>query len=76
MDEQTRKDRTLEALEKVAEKLEKLRMLREHEMGVRVENDGGSLWVRAVEEAWGRRANRNNRGSHRTGAPRSPPGPP
>ena len=42
MDEETRKDRTLEALELLAEEVEKLRMLREHEMGVRVVYVGGT----------------------------------
>ena len=40
----------LEALEHVAAELEKLRMLREHEMGVRVEDEEGSLFVRPDEE--------------------------
>ena len=50
MDAQTRGDRLLEALEHVAGELEKLRMLREHEMGVRVEDEEGSLFVRPTEE--------------------------
>ena len=50
MDEQTRKERTLEALEFIAEELEKLRMLREREMGVRIEYEEGALYVRPAEE--------------------------
>ena len=43
-------ERTREVLELIAGELEKLRFLKEHEMGVRVEDDEGSLWVRALEE--------------------------
>ena len=50
MDEQTRKERTLEALELLAEEVEKLRMLREHETGVRIEHEEGALYVRPAEE--------------------------
>ena len=50
MDEETRGDRLLEALEHVAAELEKLRILREHEMGVRVVDYEGSLFVRPDEE--------------------------
>jgi len=50
MDEQTRKARELEALENIAEQLELLRVLREHELGVQVENDEGSLYVRPAEK--------------------------
>ena len=50
MDEQTRQRRTLDALEIIAAELEKLRMLREHEMGVRVMDDQGSLYVALVED--------------------------
>jgi hypothetical protein len=50
MDEQTRRRRTLDALEIVAAELEKLRMLREHEMGVRVVDDEGSLHLAPVEK--------------------------
>jgi len=49
MDEETRKGRELDALENIAEQLELLRVLREHELGVRVENDEGSLNVTPVE---------------------------
>jgi hypothetical protein len=37
MDEQQRRARELDALELIAEELEKLRVLKEHELGVRVE---------------------------------------
>ena len=50
MDEQTRKERTLEALDLLAEEVEKLRMLREREMGVRIEYEEGALYVRPAEE--------------------------
>ena len=50
MDERARKERQLEALEHVAAELEKLRMLREHEMGVRVMDEEGSLFVRPAEK--------------------------
>jgi len=39
----------LEAVENVGAELEKLRMLREYELGVRVANDGGSLYVEPSE---------------------------
>ena len=55
MDENQREDRRLEdrrleAPELLAEEVEKLRMLREHEMGVRVVYDGGDLFVRPAQE--------------------------
>ncbi len=50
MDEETRRERQLEALELLAEEVEKVRMLREHEMGVRIVNEGGALYVRPAEE--------------------------
>jgi len=50
MDEQTRRDRELDALEHIGLELERLRALKEHELGVRVEEDEGSLYVRPVEE--------------------------
>ncbi len=50
MDEQTREERRLEALELLAEEVEKLRMLREHEMGVRIVYEGGVLYVRPAGE--------------------------
>ena len=50
MDKETHKDREVEALWLIAEELEKLRMLREHELGVRVENEEGSLYLAPVEK--------------------------
>ena len=50
MDEQTRQERTLEALESIASELELLRFLREYELGVRVKNEEGSLYVAPVEK--------------------------
>ena len=49
MDEQQREDRKLEALEGIAYELEKLRILREREMGVRVVDEEGNLFVRPAE---------------------------
>ncbi len=46
MDEQTRRDHELEALEHIAEELERLRMLKEHELGVRVVDVEGTLVLR------------------------------
>ena len=46
MDEHRRKERELEAWELVAAELEKLRILRGHERGVRVVYDEGALFVR------------------------------
>jgi hypothetical protein len=46
VDEETR---TLDALENIAAELERLRILREHEMGVRVVDEEGTLLVRPVE---------------------------
>ncbi len=40
-----------DALEHIAAKLERLRLLREHELGARVEDEEGSLHVRPVDEA-------------------------
>jgi hypothetical protein len=37
MDEQTRRQRELDALELIAAELERLRVLKEHELGVRLE---------------------------------------
>jgi hypothetical protein len=45
MDAETRKGRELDALEIIAEQLEKLRMLKEYELGARVKDDGGTLNV-------------------------------
>jgi len=50
MDEHTRRARELDALEVIAAELERLRILREHELGVRVENDEGNLYVKPVEK--------------------------
>jgi hypothetical protein len=56
MDEKTRKWRELDALENIATELMRLRVLKEHELGVRLEEspDGEpyvpSLYVRAGEE--------------------------
>jgi hypothetical protein len=50
MDEETRRDREVEALELIAAELEKLRMLKEREIGRQVVDEEGSLYVRPVEE--------------------------
>lgn len=52
MDEQTRKARELDALEVIAAELERLRVLKEHELGVRVEEDedGSGPYVTKVEK--------------------------
>ena len=50
MDEQKRRARELDALEVIAAELEKLRILKEHEPGVRVEDIEGDLYVRPVEK--------------------------
>jgi hypothetical protein len=42
--------RTLDALENIAAELERLRVLREHELGVRVEQDEHGPYVRVGEE--------------------------
>lgn len=39
-----------EALENIALELERLRVLKEYELGVRVENDEGSLSVKPLEK--------------------------
>ena len=51
MDERQRKARELDALEIVAEELEKLRILKEHELGVRLEHppEGAPPYVVRVE---------------------------
>ncbi len=51
MDEQTRKARTLDALELIAAELERLRLLREYELGARVEEVEGSVRGQRVREA-------------------------
>ena len=50
MDEDTRRGREFDALEHIAAELERLRLLREHELGVRVEDEEGTLLVRPVEK--------------------------
>ena len=45
MVEETREERTLEALKLIAAELERLRLLREYELGVRVVDNDGSLHV-------------------------------
>jgi hypothetical protein len=52
MDEQTRRARELDALELIAEELEKLRVLKEHELGVRLEHppSGDPPYVVQIEE--------------------------
>ena len=52
MDEQTRKGRKLDALEVIGWELEQLRILREHELGVRLEYppEGDPPYVVQVEE--------------------------
>jgi hypothetical protein len=51
MDEQQRRGRELDALEIIAEELEKLRILKEHELGVRLEHppSGDPPYVVRVE---------------------------
>ena len=46
MDEEKRKTRQLDALENIAAELERLRVLKEHELGVRVVDNEGTLNVR------------------------------
>jgi hypothetical protein len=52
MDERKRRARELDALEVVGWELEKLRVLKEHELGVRLEydRDNGYWYVPDVEE--------------------------
>jgi hypothetical protein len=50
MDEYTRQWRELDALENIAVELERLRMLKEYELGVRVKDVGGTLNVRPAEK--------------------------
>ena len=50
MDEETRRVRTLDALESIAAELERLRILREHELGAHVVDEEGSLYVATVED--------------------------
>jgi hypothetical protein len=49
MDEQRRGERELDALELIAAELQRLRVLKEHELGVRVVSDGSSLYVEPSE---------------------------
>jgi hypothetical protein len=52
MDEQTRRARELDALELIVAELERLRVLKEHELGVRLEYDpdGGGPYVPNVDK--------------------------
>ena len=51
MDEQRREVRTLDALESLAADLERLRLLKEYELGVwAVVDEAGNLLVKPVEE--------------------------
>ena len=51
MDENTRKWRELDALENIAAELVRLRVLKEHELGVRLEDSpDGEPYVPAVEK--------------------------
>ena len=50
MDEQTRRGRELAALEIIAAELEKLRMLREYEIGAEVREVEGNLYVQTIEK--------------------------
>ena len=51
MDEERRQERVLEALECLAADVERLRLLREHELGVRVVSDEeGNLLIRPAGE--------------------------
>ena len=50
MDEETRAARTLDALELIAGELEKLRLLKEHELGVRIEHEEGDPFVMPDEK--------------------------
>jgi hypothetical protein len=49
MDKQKRRERELEALELIAAELERLRVLKEHELGVRLKETEGDLHVRSAE---------------------------
>jgi division protein CdvB (Snf7/Vps24/ESCRT-III family) len=52
MDETTRRARELEALENIVRELERLRVLKEHELGVRLEEapEGSGPYVPKVEK--------------------------
>ena len=45
-----RKARELETLERIAAELARLRVLKEHELGVRVENTAGTLNVKSIKK--------------------------
>ena len=51
MDEALHKARALDTLERIAAELARLRILKEHELGVRVENTAGTLNVKSVKSA-------------------------
>jgi hypothetical protein len=50
MDEQTRRGRELDALEVIVEQLERLRVLKEDEIGARVQEVEGDLYVEPAEK--------------------------
>ena len=52
MEEETRRARELEALENIVRELERLRVLKEHELGVRLEEtpEGSGPYVPMVEK--------------------------
>jgi hypothetical protein len=50
MEEMQRLRRLVHACENIATELERLRLLKEHELGVRVEYDGGDPYVKVVEK--------------------------
>jgi hypothetical protein len=50
MDEQIRRARELDALEVIAAELEKLRVLREYEIGAEVRKVEGNLYVQPIEK--------------------------
>ena len=50
MEEETRRARELDALEVIAEQLEQLRVLKEYEIGARVQEVEGDLYVEPVEK--------------------------
>lgn len=49
MDERTRRLRLLDAAENIAAELERLRLLKEHELSARVVYDQGNLYVKPDE---------------------------
>ena len=49
MDEETRKAHQLDVLKNIAAELERLRTLREYELGVQVVEEEGSVFVRPVQ---------------------------